>query len=190
MKYSIAAALFALPLVAAAPSWAGTVVPLAPFSAIEVHGGGEVILHHGTTQRVTLVTGSLDVSELKVVGDKLVVSPCKSFFSCPMHNDLSVDIVSPRIDRIAVHGGGDLTAKGAFPKQPSISVEAHGGGDIDVRAIPADKAEAEVHGGGDVHLGQVGALNAEAHGGGDITYQGNPQPFVSSVHGGGSVSRQ
>lgn len=192
MNRTTVAALTALPLLLAGSALAGTDVPLAPFTAIEAHGGADVIFHHGATQRVTLVEGDLKVSDLKVVHGELVIDTCKlwSFWQCPRHYNLKIDIVSPRIDRIEVHGGSDVNAEGTFPRQPTISVEAHGGGDIDVRAIPADKARAEVHGGGDIHLGEVGALTAEAHGGGDITYKGNPHPLVSEVHGGGSVEKE
>jgi hypothetical protein len=190
MNRSIAVVLFVLPLVTSAPSWAETDIPLPPFSAIDVNGGADVVIHHGATQRVTLVKGRTDATDMKVVGGKLVIETCKHFFSCPWHYDVKIEIVLSRVDGIAVHGGGALTAKGEFPRQPHLFVQAHGGGDIDVRAIPVDKVEAQVHGGGDIHLGHVGALKAEAHGGGDVTFQGNPQPLQTKIYGGGDVSQE
>ena len=55
--------LFALALAMPALVAAQTVVPLRPFSLVELHGGGKAILRHGSTRRVTLLKGSPDYSE-------------------------------------------------------------------------------------------------------------------------------
>ncbi len=182
------AALLAAPLVMAAPSFAATDIPLPPFTAINVHGGGHVILVHGAKQRVTLLKGDPKVAQLKVNGGTLDISPCATM--CMFrHVELEVEIVSSNIQAIEAHGGGAIDTKGEFPKQAQMSIAAHGGGAIDVSAIPVEQVSAEVHGGGVIHLKALSSLTASAHGGGAISYSGNPK-VSASTHGGGAISKE
>jgi Putative auto-transporter adhesin, head GIN domain len=184
------AALIAAPLLMAAPAFAATDIPLPPFTGISVHGGGHVILKHGTVQHVTMLKGDPKISQLQVVHGTLDVSPCPNTWNCPLHNyDLEVEIVSPNITAIEAHGGGDIEAKGDFPTQAQMSVAAHGGGDVDIRVIPVEHVSAEAHGGGDIHVKALVSLSASVHGGGDITYAGNPK-VSASTHGGGDVHHE
>lgn len=182
------AALVATPLLMASPSVAATDIPLPPFAAISVHGGGHVILVHGASQRVTLLKGDPKVAQILVRGNTLELSPCESV--CMFrHVDLEVKITSPNITAIEAHGGGAIDTKGEFPKQARMSVAAHGGGAIDINAIPVEQVSAEVHGGGAIHVKALSALSASAHGGGVITYSGDPK-VAASTHGGGSISKE
>lgn len=170
-------------------AFAGTDISLPAFHAIDIHGGGEVILRHGPVQRVTVIQGDLKKAELKVVGNgTLDISPCKGW--CWGSTPFKVEIVSPRIDVLDVHGGGSLKAEGQFPVQPKLTLEVHGGGDLDTRAIPADAIEANVHGGGDAFVQALKSIDAEVHGGGDITYIGNPQQVRAQSHGGGAINHR
>jgi hypothetical protein len=177
----------ALALAALAPSvaLAGQDIKVPPFKSIELHGGGEATLRHGDRQRVVLIKGDPAIAEIQVVGDgRLMLSPCRE--TCWGNHELEVEITTPAIAAISVHGGGDLKAQAGFPKQPSLALSVHGGGDADVRAIPADTVSVAVHGGGDVELRAERTLAADVHGGGDVHYWGHPQ-VSSSTHGGGSV---
>ena len=180
----------ALALAASAPSAAQAeqAINVPPFKSIELHGGGNAILRHGDRQRVVLITGDPSVAEVRVVGDgKLVLSPCDSDHHwCWGWHDLKVEVTTPSIAAISVHGGGDLKAEGDFPKQPSLALEVHGGGDADLRALPVDNLSVEVHGGGDADVRAERTLTAEVHGGGDVRYWGHPS-VNSSARGGGSV---
>jgi hypothetical protein len=180
----------ALAVAALAPTaaLADQVIHVPPFRSIELHGGGNATLRHGERQRVVLIKGDPAVARIEVAGDgKLVLSPCDSDHHwCWGRHDLEVEITTPSIAAISVHGGGDLNAEGAFPRQPHLALEVHGGGDADVRAIPADNVSVEVHGGGDAKLRAEHSLSADVHGGGDVHYWGHPQ-VSSSTHGGGSV---
>jgi hypothetical protein len=178
----------ALCLVASAPAIAATDLQLPAFSAIEAHGGGHVVFHHGATQRVTVIKGDLKISQVTVKDGKLMVDPCPT--SCWLRSqELEVEVVAPRIEALAAHGGGSIEAKGPFPSQAKLAVAAHGGGSIDARAIAAETVAASVHGGGSIRVNAIATLAAEAHGGGSITYTGNPH-VASSTHGGGSISHE
>jgi hypothetical protein len=164
---------------------AGQVINVAPFKSLELHGGGVATLRHGDRQRVVLLKGDPAIAEIQVVGDgRLMLSPCRN--TCWGDHELEVEVTTPSIAAISVHGGGELKAESGFPKQASLALSVHGGGDADVRAIPADAVSAAVHGGGDVELRAERTLAADVHGGGDVRYWGHPA-VTSSTHGGGSV---
>ena len=160
-----AAAAASLLLAGAAP--AATVVPLAPFKSIGLQGGGTIVLRHGDVQRVTLLKGSTDYTRFKLHGSSLDIEACNN--DCPHNYDLQIEIVSPVIEAVAIQGGGEIKAEGAFPAASRLEAAVSGGGDIDVRAIAAASVDAAVNGGG------------------DITYYGNPR-VNQAVMGGGSVT--
>jgi len=172
----------------AGTAFAGTDMNFPSFSGINIHGGGHVVLRHGPVQRVTIIKGDLKKIDLHMSGSSLDISPCKNW--CWGNNPLEVEIVSPRITRFEVHGGGELEAVGEFPRQPELTAQVHGGGDLNTRAIPADTVTADVHGGGDAKVKALVTLTAEVHGGGDLIYSGNPQHISSQTHGGGSISKE
>ena len=51
-------------------------------------------------------------------------------------------------------------AKGAFTPQNSVSVAIHGGGDIDMKDVPAQSASAAIHGGGKIFISAQSSLDA------------------------------
>lgn len=180
----VMAAGFAFGLLAA-PGLAAETIQVPAFHAIEVHGGGIVMLRHGAQQKVVLIRGDKNVARIEVRGGTLDLSPCRD--RCWGRHELKVEVTAPFIDGLHIHGGGDLTAVGNFPKQPSLNVSVHGGGDGDIRAMMADTVTATVHGGGDLKTKPLGHLRATVHGGGDIDYWGHPQ-VEAQTHGGGEVT--
>lgn len=182
----LAALIVAAPAALCAPAFAAETISVAPFKAIELHGGGHAILRHGDTQRVTLIKGDRKVARIEVDGDgTLNLSPCSGM--CWGNYALEVEVVTPAIAAVSVHGGGDLEAAGTFPRQPSLSVSVHGGGEADLRAIPAEAVSANVHGGGEAEVRAGKSLKASVHGGGTLRYWGHPS-VQSDIHGGGSIS--
>lgn len=179
--------LTALTIAALAPAaaQAGQDIKVLPFKSIELHGGGNATLRHGDRQRVVLIKGDPAIAEIQVVGDgKLMLSPCRN--SCWGNHELEVEVITPAIGAISVHGGGDIKVKGSFPKQPSLALSVNGGGDAYMRGLPADSVSVAVHGGGDAEVRAERTLAADVHGGGDVRFWGHPQ-VTSSTHGGGSV---
>ena len=179
---------FAVAALASSAALAEQVINVPAFRGIELHGGGEATLRHGDRQRVVLIKGDPSIAEIRVTRDgTLLLSPCDSEKNwCWGWHELKVEVITPAVAAISVHGGGDLNAEGGFPRQPSLDLTVHGGGDANVRAIPADNVSVEVHGGGDAYLRAERTLTADVHGGGDVHYWGHPS-VNSSTHGGGSV---
>lgn len=164
---------------------AGTDLKLPPFTGIAIHGGGEVKLFYGPVQKVTVIEADMKVARIEVKGNTLDLSPCDG--TCWGTHKLKVEIITPNIDRIDVHGGGWLVASGSFPKIAQLNAEIHGGGSANLRAIPVETVNADVHGGGDLHVNVLSTLKAEVHGGGEVTYIGHPPVIKSQTHGGGSI---
>lgn len=164
------------------------VVPVGAFNQVSLHGGGRIVLKHGATQSVALIRGSTDVTTFTVRnGRELVIDVCgATVVMCPLGYDLEVEITSPDIQGIALHGGGEVVTEGSFPAQANLAAEIHGGGEIDLAAISARHVDAEIHGGGDIKVTATETLTAEVHGGGDIVFHGHPA-VTQSVHGGGSI---
>ncbi|THD62632.1 DUF2807 domain-containing protein [Phenylobacterium sp.] len=177
-----AAALVTAPGLAAAQ----TVVPVARFTGVELRGGGTINIRQAPVQRVTVVQGDAADMGFDVDGrGRLVIRSCRG--SCWGPHRLEVDIETPDLNAIDIMGGGHIVAKGAFPAQPTISVAIHGGGDIDMRDVPAQSATAAIMGGGKIMVTAQNSLEAAIHGGGEIRYAGHPA-VNSEVHGGGAVS--
>ena len=166
-------------------------VPVGTFNRVSLHGGGHLVLKHGATQSVSLIRGSTDVTSFTIQnGNELVIAACgNTVIMCPFNYDLDVEITSPDIRGISIHGGGEAEAEGPFPEQQTLAIDVHGGGDIDVRAISVKDVTAEVHGGGDAKLTATRNLVASVHGGGDISFRGHPN-LIESVHGGGDIDSE
>jgi len=182
-----AAVAIAVPTFAAAQ----TVVPVEKFDAVELHGGGTITIRSGPVQRVTIIQGDPQITQIEVIdrdrGGKLIVSPCRGtcFFG---HRHLEVEVQTPDIGAVGINGGGHISAEGAFRPRAAISAVIHGGGGIDLRAMPAQSASAAIHGGGKIVVAAQNSLSASINGGGAIRYAG--QPSVStSIHGGGVIDR-
>jgi hypothetical protein len=179
--------ILAIGLSLAVPACAQQIVSVAPFNSIELEGGGHVTVKHGDAQLVRLVQGSTSFTHFTVEnGGKLRIDACNN--DCPHHYDLDIEITTPRIDALAVSGGGSIEGATGFPPLPKLAVAVDGGGTIDTRALAIDKATAAVDGGGVIRVRADGKLTAAIDGGGKIRYWGNPQ-VTQAVDGGGNVER-
>jgi hypothetical protein len=156
----------AIAIAVAAPlaATAQTVMPVDKFTSVELHGGGTITIRQGPVQRVTMVSGDPGGS-----------------------HHLDVEIETPVLNGVGIHGGGHITAHGAFPAQSAVSAVIHGGGDIDMKDVPAQSASAAIHGGGKISVAAQNNLSAEIYGGGAIRYIGQPA-VNSTIHGGGTVA--
>lgn len=168
-------------------AFSASAVSVEPFRSVELRGGGRVILRHGASQRVTMIEGSTQFTRFHVKRDsQLVIEACDD--NCPRRYDLEIEIVTPRVDGVAIEGGGKIESDRSFGHQEAIGVAIQGGGHIDVRSIDASHADAAVDGGGNIFLHTERSLEAAVNGGGNISYWGNPS-VTSAVSGGGSVNK-
>jgi hypothetical protein len=186
MKITLTSGLVCTALVAA-PALAQTIVPAAHFDSVELEGGGHVLIRHGDAQQVRLIQGSTEFTRFRVEdGGKLRIDACNR--DCPHQYDLEVEITTPRIEALAVDGGGAIDSEGGFPPPPRLALAIEGGGKIDTRAMKADRATAAIDGGGVIRVRAEGELTAAINGGGNIRYWGNPH-VTQAIDGGGEVQR-
>lgn len=168
----------------AAPALAQT-VPVAPFNGIQLEGGGHVTVRYGAAQQVRIVAGSTAYTRIATdASGKLRIDACDR--DCPDHYDLQVDITTPRIEGLAVSGGGEIVSQDGFPAPQKLALGIEGGGSVDARALDARSVSAAVDGGGEIRLRASGKLNAAVNGGGLIRYWGHPV-VTSAINGGGDV---
>lgn len=176
----LAAASIAAPALASA----ATVTPVGKFNAVELRGGGTVTIRQAPVQRVTVIEATSDRPRVEVVGEKLILAPCRG--SCWGPNRFEVLVETPVMSSVAIMGGGKILAEGNFAPQGAVSAAIHGGGIIDLKTMPAQSASAVIHGGGKIVVAAQDALSASIAGGGSIHYLGKPT-VSTSIHGGGSV---
>lgn len=167
-----------------APAPAAETVSLPHFQGVELNGGGSVTIRQGAVQRVTLLSGSSAVTQLRVTDGKLEIDACER--KCPRGYKLEVELVVPELHAAAVNGGGRIVASGGFPRQGAIAAAVNGGGDINLRAIPARAAVASINGGGEIGVHADGSLTTAISGSGNVTYWGKPQ-ITTNISGQGTV---
>lgn len=169
--------------VIAVPVTAQTAIRVASFRSVELHSGGEVILRHGSTQRVTVLKGDAECA--KVTTDdagRLVIE--KYSAQCHRKYDLQVEVVAPQFAEVAVNDGGHINSVGEFPRQLEIRTAVRNGGSVDLRSIPADRVIASVAQGGRILVTSQTLLSASIADGGQIAYWGEPRIEKSIQHGG------
>jgi beta-lactamase regulating signal transducer with metallopeptidase domain len=163
---------------------AGAATPLhGSFDAIDLSGGGRVLLRHGAVRSVRVLRGGSAREIVSVSGGSLSIA-CRR--GCT--GDLLVEVVAPRVNAIAISGGGTIEARGPFPVQRSLALATRGGGTIDARALRGIEVAAATNGGGTIMTTARDQLAASTMGGGLIRYWGDPSVATSS-QGGGSIER-
>jgi hypothetical protein len=166
-----------------APAPLQTGLQVAPFSSIELPKGGHVILQPSSSQRVTMVRGSLDYTRLRVTDrGALVIDKC--FRKCPRGYRLELEILTPSLSRVSLANGGSIQSRGSFPRRSSLAVDVSHGGTIDVRSMVAQSVTASVNQGGRILTAPRASLVASVTHGGAILYWGDAQVTQSIDHGG------
>jgi hypothetical protein len=176
--------LLAISITTMSSGAAAETVRLPSFSSIEIHAGGEVFVRQGAVQRVNILRGNRSVSEVRVdERGRLLIRGCR--IRCSNYQ-LRVEVVTPHINSVSIRGGGMVAASGPFKPQPSLALSVHGGGLIDVAALPSRHVAAAVYGGGVIRTNPLDHLAANISGGGVINYRGRPS-VARSIHGGGLI---
>lgn len=171
----------------ATPAFAGQVIPVGPFEAVDAVDGAHVIIRHGDRQQVTMVEGSTEFSRVEVRDGTLHLITCEGWH-CPRHYSFKVEVVMPRINAISASDGAAIDAQGPFPGQQNLAVKASDGGDIDARAIAAANVNAHASDGGNIRIQPRRSLQAHADDGGNIEYWGHPTVTSMVAEDGGNVS--
>lgn len=174
---------FALAASGAAPA----VIPVGPFRSVELHDGGNVVVRHGQTQRVTILMGDSRYTRIQIAaGQRLVIEKCQP--ACPSDYQHRIEVITPELAAVLVSNGGTVQSVGAFPAWAAIAAAVEQGGTIDIRSIPAEAVNASVDSGGRIFTTSRETLAATILSGGGITYWGDPR-VQRTVRNGGVVAR-
>lgn len=158
---------------------------MAPFNAVGVESGGQVVIRPGSTHSVRILSG--DPATITITSDHrgLWIRGCDR--ACP-RVDPRLEVIMPEVQALAVHGGGEIRISPGFERQKTLAVAVHGGGRIDTLALQVENVAAAVAGGGEVATRADRTLAAITRGGGVITYSGSPQ-VTASTEGGGTIRK-
>lgn len=178
------APLFAAALLASAPALSTETVAVPQFRSVELRGGGTVELVPARAQRVTLLKGSRQFTDIRVVQDGRLQITTSCDDRCPHNYPLIIRIEGPRVPDVAVSAGGTIVARPGFMPQSQVAAAVHAGGTIDLRALEAVNVSAAVHAGGDIYVHPRDNLSAAVNAGGDVHYTGHPRVSMAVANGG------
>ena len=158
----------------------------ADFRAVDLHGGGEVIVRHGPVAQALLREGDSRYTRISAAGGRLAIVNCPN--RCPHGYRAVVEVTAPAIDSLSVSDGGLIRSESGFPGQAAVEARITSGGAVDIRALAAAQVSASVAQGGMIFARPGRRLDARIEQGGAITYWGRPA-VTRSIHQGGVVQR-
>jgi len=181
--------------------------PLPPFTAIDLVGANNVIVHVGRKQSVIVHADSnlLGRVTTRVRSGRLVIgtTPGNSSAKSPMF----VAVTLPSLDGLGLRGAGNISVTGldsrtltvALPGSGNIhatgtatklDVTLSGAGNTFLRQLVARDARAVLSGDGSIMLTATHGLAATISGRGTVFYGGNPAHVTRTVTGSGVISAQ
>ena len=145
------------------------------FDAFDVSINANVNLSYGEEQSVTVIGQQNIIDNLSLDvrnGDWNI-----KFDGCfRRYEDLTFDIVLPRLTEVKISGCGSVVSTDTFPSQGDFKARISGSGNMDLN-IDAQLVEASVSGSGDIALGgSADQIEQRISGSGNIT----TYPMVSS----------
>jgi hypothetical protein len=182
---------------------------LTGFNSVMLQGTATLDVKIGSKASVSLDGDAavLKATRTRVHGGTLVIQRRNSnWFWGGGRGKLVAHITVPWLNKLDVHGTGNVTITGATRGASRITISGtghvtaegklnavtliiNGTGDADFSAMPVDAATVVVNGAGHVQLDVHNSLKATVNGAGDVVYSGEPPHVVSNVHGVGSVRR-
>ncbi|HEY7622591.1 MAG TPA: DUF2807 domain-containing protein [Solirubrobacteraceae bacterium] len=160
---------------------------LPPFSAIDLAGANNVIVHVGGKQSVIVHADSnlLGRVTTRVRAGRLVIGTTPG--SLNAKTPMFVAVSLPVLDNLKLAGAGNIAATGTTAK---LGVTLSGAGNVLLRELVARDARAVLSGDGTITLTATRSLAATLSGRGTILYGGNPARVTRTVTGSGVISAQ
>lgn len=176
-----------------------------PFTAIEVRGPVDMVVHVGKAQSIQLkgndkflarlqtrvVNGKLMISfqkdeEHSIKGDNKILLSMPALTSFHLEGAGSAELNNIRGNSVDLgfQGAGRLVANGSVGQ---LTLAAEGVGDVDTRSLLAHTAKVRFEGIGAVKVHASERLDATVQGMGSLNYYGNPRIVNKDVEGIGSV---
>ena len=144
----------------------------------------------GLVDRITVQNGRIDLpgsvfnsGPLKVV----MTAPNITTFETNGSQDISIAGYKQDQLHIAIHGSGDVTAKG---EATHSDLEISGSGDADLGGLTGDEAKVRISGSGDATIAPKTTADVQVSGSGDVTLLTHPANVHSNISGSGSLNQQ
>lgn len=199
--------VLALLLTSAFASAAEQTRPLPAFSAVSTQGAVNMVVQVGQAQKFVIQGDEKFINsvETRVVDGKLLITfPKNKKNTMDIDSDAKIIIGMPALRAFHVEGAGSaelnniagdsidigfqgagrLVAKG---RVKSLKLNAQGVGDVDTKALLAERASVSFEGIGAVKVYASERLDAVVQGMGSLNYYGNPRVVNKTVEGIGSV---
>lgn len=178
--------------------------PLAAFSEVSVKGPVNMVVEVGKAQSVhisgddkylarvdtrvvegkLLITFAKNTNNISSDARVLISVPSLRAFHVEGAGSAELNNISGDLIDIGFQGAGRLVAKG---KVKHMKLYAQGVGDVDTRALLAQRADVSFEGIGAVKVYASERLDSTVQGMGSLDYYGNPKTINKSVEGIGSV---
>jgi len=177
---------------------------LPAFTAVDLAGANNVIVHVGGTQAVTVHGDDnlIPYVTTTVQNGALAIKQSRSFSTT---SPMRVDVTVPALDAVTLSGAGVLTVDGVeadhftvrMPGSGVLTVTGttttldatlSGTGDVRLDGLPAHDATATVSGSGRLQVDASHSLDATVSGTGTIVYTGSPTELTKNVTGTGAIT--
>ena len=191
------------PVIVGSGNLASETRPVGAFTGVVLDLPASVDVRVGDAPAVTLRADEnlLGAITTDVVDGALVIGSSSSFST---ESEISLEVVTPSLNRVEVRGSGSVGATGVAG--PSLDVSVRGSGSVEASGsverlsvtsagsgtvklfdLSTDEADVNVNGSGDVEVTVLRSLQAKVTGSGTVVYGGNPSEVVTDIEGSGSI---
>lgn len=162
------------------------------FNAVKLMGSPDVIYTQTNGKTHIEIYGSdniVDLLDVFVEKGTLIVK-YKSNTQIQNNGKLEVRVSAPALNRMEVHGSGDITLTNGITTNKDVAFSVNGSGDIDGSNISCSQLTVTVNGSGDIKLNNLKteSTGVQVNGSGDIALSGTTQTANYSVSGSGDIS--
>ena len=177
---------------------------VAEFHRVQIDGSADLVARVGSQPALSLRGDDnlLQFVTTEVRDGVLYIGMQPGSYS--FYRDLVVDLTTPSLDALEIHGSSDAEVTGLFGPSFAIWVQGSGdvrasgqverltasvsgSGDLALEGLRARQAEVQISGSGDVAVDVAEQLNVQISGSGDVRYRGAPTT-QAHISGSGSVS--
>jgi putative autotransporter adhesin-like protein len=160
---------------------------LPPFTAVDLAGAKNVIVHVGRRQSVIVHADNnlLRRVTTRVRAGRLVIGTTPG--NLRARTPMFVAVSLPVLDGLKLEGAGNITATGTATK---LDVTLSGAGNMFLSQLGARDAKAALSGDGSITLTATRSLAATLSGRGTVFYGGDPPYVTRTITGSGVISAQ
>lgn len=162
-----------------------------PFNAIKLMGSADIIYQQDSRNHIEIYGSDNIIALLETVvdGGTLVIK-FKNNVNIQNRGKLEVRVFSPELNKLSIHGSGDVKFVNGIQTEKNIELSIHGSGDMEGSNFSCQKMAISIHGSGDIDLQQIQSkqCSASISGSGDIGLTGKTAEAKYSIAGSGDIS--